>query len=97
MFVHISQQVAESKNAVVVPAQSVMADVRGYYVFKVDGDKVGKVYVTLGSRSDNQAQIVSGLKAGDVVVTAGQQKLEDGSVIVVSPNAAFGVNPHEAA
>ncbi|WP_423062556.1 efflux RND transporter periplasmic adaptor subunit [Candidiatus Paracoxiella cheracis] len=84
MFVHVSQQVSVSKNAPVVPAEAVMADVKGYYVYKVVGNKVAQTYIQVGARIDEQEQVLKGLTVGDVVVTAGQQKLQDGSVIKVS-------------
>lgn len=84
MFVHVAQQVGMTKNALVVPDQSVSADVKGYFVYKVIGNKVAKVYITTGTRQAGQVQILSGLQKGDTVVTAGIQKLEDGSTVSIS-------------
>lgn len=86
MFVQVKQQIAVQKGVTVVPDQAVLADVKGYYVFKVVGNKASQVYVKLGTRQDGQAQITDGLQAGDTVVTLGQQKLQDGSVITVLPD-----------
>lgn len=47
------------------------------------GDKVGQTYIKIGTRLDNQAQVLSGLKIGDTIVVTGQQKLDDGSVVRV--------------
>lgn len=83
MFVHVSQQVSVAKNAPVIPEEAIQADVKGYYVYKVVSDKVGQTYIKVGTRVDNQAQVLSGLNIGDTIVVAGQQKLDDGSVIKV--------------
>lgn len=83
MFVHVSHQISVSKNTAVVPEEAIQADVKGYYVYKVMGDKVGQIYIKIGARLDNQAQVLSGLKIGDTIVVAGQQKLDDGSVVRV--------------
>ncbi|AML49109.1 efflux transporter periplasmic adaptor subunit [Coxiella burnetii] len=87
MFVHVSQQISVAKNAPVIPEEAIQADVKGYYVYKVVGDKVGQTYIKVGTRVDNQAQVLSGLNIGDTIVVAGQQKLDDGSVIKVQKDA----------
>lgn len=83
MFVKALLKVGVLKNVMVVPDQAISADIKGYYVYKVVGTKVKKVYVQVGQRTADDAQIKSGLKKGDQVVTAGQQKLEDGAQISV--------------
>ncbi|MBT8506282.1 efflux transporter periplasmic adaptor subunit [Coxiella-like endosymbiont of Rhipicephalus sanguineus] len=83
MFVHVSHQISVAKNTAVVPEEAIQADVKGYYVYKVMGDKVAQIYIKIGARLDNQAQVLSGLKIGDTIVVAGQQKLDDGSVVRV--------------
>ena len=81
MFVQLKQQFDVKKDVLVVPDDSVMADVKGYYVFKVDDSSVSQVYVKLGERTSGYAQINSGLQEGDAIVVTGQQKLQDGSEI----------------
>jgi membrane fusion protein (multidrug efflux system) len=88
MFVHIEQQVSTVKNALVVPAAAISADIKGYYVFRLDKQRVSKVYVKIGMQMGANTQIVSGLKASDVVVVAGQQKLSDGSLVKVTGNGS---------
>lgn len=84
MFIRISQQIGQIKNAILVPSGAISADIKGYYVFKVEGNKAVKSYVTTGMHSSGNTQITKGLQVGDTIVVAGQQKLEDGSVITVS-------------
>ncbi|MCH9644673.1 MAG: efflux RND transporter periplasmic adaptor subunit [Gammaproteobacteria bacterium] len=84
MFVHAEQQIEVLKNAIVVPEQAILADVKGYYVYKVVGNKAAQVYIKVGTRLNGRAQVLSGLSVGDEIVTAGQQKLNDGSIISVS-------------
>src|SRR3989339_692852 len=83
MFIHITQEIGAAKNALVLPESAITADVKGYYVFKVIGNKVLQTYVNIGARSNGLVQILQGLKNGDEIVTAGQQKLEDGRFITV--------------
>ena len=55
-------------------------------------DGVAKlVPVTLGTRQPGMVEVVTGLKAGDEVVTAGQLKLHDGAKVMTGapkPGAA---------
>ena len=83
MFVHVAHQISVAKNAAVIPEEAIQVDIKGYYVYKVVGGKVGQTYIRIGTRLNNQAQVLSGLKIGDTIVVAGQQKLEDGSIVRV--------------
>jgi len=83
MFVHVTQEISIAKNALLIPDEAVQADVKGYYVYKIIGNKATQVYVTLGTRADNKVQILSGLSSKDKIVIAGQQKLTDGMLVKV--------------
>lgn len=83
MFVEIVQTVGIDKNALVVPDDAVEASVKGYTVYVVQNNKVKQTQVTLGTHVRNLVQITKGLKFGDVVVIAGQQKLQDGSIVTI--------------
>jgi len=48
---------------------------------------VKQIFVTTGETRGDQVAVLSGLKAGDVVVTSGQLKLKNGSEIVVDNKA----------
>lgn len=83
MFIQVTQQVGISKNVIVVPESAVSADVKGYYVFKIINDQVSQTYITIGNRVGDLVQVIKGLNVGDSIVTAGQQKLQDGSYIKI--------------
>lgn len=92
MFVHLAQQISTVKDALVIPEQAVMTDVKGNYVYTIDDNHAVKTEVKLGARADGLAQVESGLKLNEQVVTAGQQKLADG-VLVKVVNAAAPAEP----
>ncbi len=81
MFVKVHQQIGTEKNVLVVPDQAVLADVKGYYVYRVVDNKATQVYIELGTRQGGLAQVKSGIKVGDTIVVLGQQKLQDGSAV----------------
>lgn len=83
MFVRISQQVGEIKNAILIPSAAVSADIKGYFVFVVKGNKVVQTYIKTGMHSGTNTQVLQGLDVGETIVVAGQQKLQDGSTIEI--------------
>lgn len=83
MYVHVSEQTSVTKDALVLPAEAVQVDIKGYYVYVVKGNQALQQYITIGQRKGNQVQILKGLSKGEEVVSAGQQKLNDGSEIRV--------------
>jgi len=83
-------------NALMVPEQAIWpnGDEKMVYVVK---DGVAKlVPVTLGVRQPGLVEVVTGLKAGDEVVTAGQLKLFDGAKVMTAA-AKPGAAPASAA
>jgi membrane fusion protein, multidrug efflux system len=77
--------------AVLVPEQAIFAQAGKQYVYKVEDGTARLTEVRLGGRRVGQAEITSGLEAGDVVVTAGQMKLRDGAPIrVIDAGAPAG-------
>ncbi len=83
MFVSVKQNISNDPNALALPEQAVTATIKGYSVYKIVDNKAVLTTVDIGVRKDGFVQIVKGLQEGDKVVTAGQQKLQDGSPVQV--------------
>ncbi len=64
-----------------IPEQALVMRPDGVYVYKKVENKVSLTPVTLGKRTSDQAEILSGLKKGDQIVLEGQDKIHDGSLI----------------
>jgi len=90
MFARVTLTLAERESVLVVPEQAVVpAPGEMNHVYRVVDDKAERVNVKTGARRDAQVEIVEGLQAGDVVVTAGQLKLRDGAAVrLVAPGSA---------
>ena len=75
----------ESKNAVVVPVETIQADDKGKYVFVMkdeNGKKVArKKPVSVGEFYDELIEIRNGLAVGDQLITKGFQGLYEGQLI----------------
>jgi multidrug efflux pump subunit AcrA (membrane-fusion protein) len=70
-------------NALVVPVSAVQRTGEGDMVFVADGRAARAVPVQTGHSSDGLVEILSGLKPGDRVVTAGYEDLDTGTPIAV--------------
>ena len=82
-FARVSLRVATLSQATVVPAEAVQTGQDGQFVFLVKRDStVEQRPITTGQASDQDVVVTKGLKAGDVVVTEGQLRLEPGTMIV---------------
>lgn len=69
------------RDAVVVPAAAVQISDERAFAFAVEGDKVRRAALKLGVDGGDWLEVVSGLAAGDEIVTAGIDVLSDGSAI----------------
>lgn len=93
MFVRVRLLFGERQAALMVPEQAIIPGAQPA-VFKVVDGKAKRVPVRLGVRRTAQVEIVDGLAAGDVVVTAGQLKLrEDMAVRAVGEGAPTSSAP----
>ncbi len=72
--------------AVLLPAEAVVHDLNNQaYVFVVDKNqkKAYRREISVGKMIENKIEILKGVSAGETVVTAGQQKLADGSAVTI--------------
>jgi membrane fusion protein (multidrug efflux system) len=78
MLVNITQSLGSDDQAIMVPARSLVPTAEGEQIYKVVNGKAEAVNVQVGKRVDNQAQILQGIAANDVVITDGQFKVKTG-------------------
>jgi membrane fusion protein (multidrug efflux system) len=83
MFMSVSLQ-RSSADALMVPEQVLLPEADSQYVYVVAGGKAHKVQVTLGQRKPGLVEIRQGLKAGDVIVVDGGDRLTDGASVAVT-------------
>jgi membrane fusion protein, multidrug efflux system len=99
MFARVTAVFSERSDARVIPEEAVVPDGASPYVLKiVDGKEPGtrvtqRTPVTLGARMPGFVEVVSGLSTGDLVVAAGQQRIQrDGTAVRVVELGATGSN-----
>ena len=70
-----------TKGAMVVPVGTVQHGEEGTFVYVANNGKAHKVKVNVGHEYNGLAEITSGLKEGDDVVTLGYQELNEGELL----------------
>jgi RND family efflux transporter MFP subunit len=70
-------------NAVLIPAPALVREGEETAVFVVNGDKARRRPVQIGMTDGEHIEIVSGVKAGEMVIVDGQAGLPDGATIRV--------------
>jgi membrane fusion protein (multidrug efflux system) len=90
MFARVRLLFSEARDSVAVPEQSLIPVGDEHYLFKVVDGRAQRFKVEIGQRREGQVEILQGLVAGEVVVTAGQLKLRDGSQVSVADAATPG-------
>jgi membrane fusion protein, multidrug efflux system len=90
MFGHLQVAAGKLVHALTLPQSAVTYNPYGATVFLVipdsankGGQTVRQTFVTLGDTRGDQVQALSGVKEGDVVVTAGQLKIKNGTPVAI--------------
>lgn len=86
MFAKVILPAEQKDNVLTVPNEAITMEDGVAYVDTVDKNAVNKVPVQLGISNETITEIVSGLKAGDNVITEGQIFLSDGQKVNIQKN-----------
>lgn len=70
--------------ALLVPRQALVRELKETYVFVAEGKVARKRAVETGLEEGDRVEIVAGLKAGEQVITSGQGGLKDNAAIVIA-------------
>lgn len=85
LFAQVSLVMSTRTDSLFIPEQALIPQPATILVFKVVDDVAQMVPVQTGQRRKGWVEIVSGLTAGDVVITGGHQKIGPGSPVHVIP------------
>lgn len=100
MFADVTFHTDVSENTIVVPTEAVLTRGETQYVFVVENGAAKYVEVTAGLTGNGVTEILTGLSAGQRLVTVGQAYLNDGDPVRIvsggdtpAPAEAPGENP----
>ncbi len=83
MAVDIEAEAKLKADALLVPADAVLEEAAGEYVYVVINGRVHKTVVETGFSNYTQTEILGGLSEGDVIVVSGKDDLHDGARVSV--------------
>jgi len=84
MFCRVNVDMKTKKDALVIPLAAVVKLNNSDGVYLINDDKSYYKTITTGITDGNFIEVISGLKAGDKIVTLGMNNLKDGTVVVIS-------------
>lgn len=88
-FVNVHLLVDTMHNLTIVPAAAIQRGPQGTYVYAVGADNTVKIHpVTVALTTATNVGLTDGVNAGDIVVTDGQDKLQDGSKVTTTMGGA---------
>lgn len=87
MFMSLSLTLS-SNESLVAPEEAIVAQAANTFVFVVEGGAAVRRPVRTGMRKDGAIAILSGVEAGEQVVTRGLQSVRDGAAVNVLDSAA---------
>ncbi|MDR1365631.1 MAG: efflux RND transporter periplasmic adaptor subunit [Holosporales bacterium] len=84
LFVRVSVPNTISSEAILVPESAISRVGDNDVVFRVVDGMAIKTPVTVGIRQSGEVEILTGINAGDIVITAGHLRVRDGSTVQIS-------------
>ncbi len=85
-FVTVLLQGVQPVSVLAIPRSAVLADQQGDYVYVVDAQKKAQIRrIKLGQSTPSTAVVTSGLKAGELVVSEGVQRVHPGELVSPGP------------
>lgn len=88
MFARISLTTAAKRDAIIVAEEALVPQGTENFLFRIVDGKANRVKVETGQRRDGKVEIVSGIDKDDIVVTAGQARLRDGTPVKLAGGEA---------
>ena len=83
MLADISFPMETAKTALAIPSSALLGSANDAKVFVAEGNKASKRAIKTGVLISNKVEVLSGLQAGDKVITSGQLNLENGTTISI--------------
>lgn len=81
MFARVRIALNRKENVLVIPGNEILERPDGHFIFVVREGTAEQRHITLGDREENRAEIREGLQEGEIVVTEGSHRLQNGSKV----------------
>lgn len=85
-FANVTLPLETVNEALLVPTQALIPIQNGKVIFVSKNGKAQEVEVETGTRTDSLVRVLSGIKAGDTILTSGVMSLKNGTAVKVNLN-----------
>jgi membrane fusion protein, multidrug efflux system len=82
-FAKVAITLEELPDAIVIPSEAIVPEIKGEKVYLCDNGKAKSVMVTTGIRTERDVQITRGLNADDTLIVSGLLQLSDGAGVQI--------------
>ncbi|HKB85136.1 MAG TPA: efflux RND transporter periplasmic adaptor subunit [Ignavibacteriaceae bacterium] len=83
-FANVELVLKKIENAILIPSEALIPDIKGQKVFVDRNGKATPVEVGTGIRTDINVQLTSGVSEGDTIITSGMLQLRPGAPVTIS-------------
>jgi RND family efflux transporter MFP subunit len=81
MFARVRIALNRKDNVLVIPAHEILERPDGHFIFVVRDGIAEQRQITLGDREEDRAEVTAGLQEGELVVTEGSHRLQNGYTV----------------
>lgn len=90
-FVKVHLKLKEIANAIMIPTSTIIPDDKVTRIVIVDSSKAKYVEIGIGIRTESEVQVVSGLNAGDTILTTGLLQVKPGMTVKITNSTSKSV------
>jgi RND family efflux transporter MFP subunit len=83
MFVEVRIATGAKDNVLVIPRKAILFKTGKTYVFVLQDGKAYQREVTLGLTEEDEAEVLTGIAEGDVIISVGVENLKDGQPVTI--------------
>ncbi len=80
-FARVNVDLGTVKDALTIPTEGLIPDIQGQTVILIKDGKAKTARVEIGSRTETEVQLISGVQPGDTVVTSGLLTVKEGMAL----------------
>jgi membrane fusion protein (multidrug efflux system) len=83
MFVEVRIATGAKENVLVIPRKAVLFKTGKTYVFVLQDGRASQREVTLGLTEEDEAEVLTGIAEGEVIISVGVENLKDGQPVTI--------------
>lgn len=86
LYVDVEMNIASEEAIILIPRSALIGSIKNPKVYVIENSKALKKNIKAGEMINNMIHVTSGLVEGEIVITSGQNNIEDGVNVIVKSN-----------